>query len=162
MLKTSITCAAEVFVATSLLHREQPGREDFTIREIVDRAKAENLCGELRPGVQVHASTHCVANRPPNPLKHSMLYATGKSTRRLLRRGDDLSPGRNGKHWPELQEVPERYAGLIAEARERYARYDERPKSGEHPLLRLVGLGAEVWKGVSADGYVKALREGWE
>jgi hypothetical protein len=31
-----------------------------------------------------------------------------------------------------------------------------------HPLLQLVGLGAEIWKGVDADEYIRELREGWE
>jgi hypothetical protein len=83
----SITCAAEVFLAICLLHRESPEREDFTVKEIMERVGRENLHGSLRPGTPVHASIHCVANRRPNPLAHSMLYATGKSTRRLLRQG---------------------------------------------------------------------------
>ncbi len=30
------------------------------------------------------------------------------------------------------------------------------------PVLRLQGLGKDIWKGVDPDGYVKGLREGWE
>ena len=81
-VSTDITCATEVFLATALLHREQPGRADFTIQEIVSRASRENITGEMRLGVNVHASQHCVANRAPNPAKHRMLFATGKHTRR--------------------------------------------------------------------------------
>ncbi len=158
----AVTCATEVFLATCLLHREHPEREDFTVKEIVKRAAKENLFGTLRPGVQVHASTHCVANRRPNPLAHSMLYATGKSTRRLLRAGDDVYPGRNEKHWPAAAEVPPRYLDLLEKAKKDYAMKSERHERKPHPLLKLVGLGAEIWRGVDPDVYVRELREGWD
>src|ERR1017187_10024598 len=95
-----IKVADEVFIATALLHKENPDREDFSISEIVTRAAKENLFGELRPGVRVHASLHCVANRAPNPGRYRMLYATGDHTRRLLRSSDNVHPERTGKIWP--------------------------------------------------------------
>src|ERR1700678_1990472 len=78
-----VSCAVEVFLATALLHRENPERQDFSIQEIVNRVARENLTGSLRSGINVHASQHCVANKAPNPAKHRILYATGKNTRRL-------------------------------------------------------------------------------
>lgn len=48
-----ITCGAEVFIATALLHREHIERKDFTIQEIVNRAVRENLAGEVRSGGSV-------------------------------------------------------------------------------------------------------------
>ncbi len=115
-----ISCAVEVFLATALLHREQPERKDFTIREIVNRAGKENLAGEMRSGVNVHASQHCVANRAPNPAKHRMLFATGKHTRRLLLPGDEVHPGRTGRIFPERGEIPEKYLPLLEWAKGRY------------------------------------------
>ena len=88
----AIKVADEVWIATALLHRENPKREDFTVAEIVERVRREHMAGELRPSVQVHAYLHCVANRPPNPGRHRMLYATGKNTRRLFRETDDFDP----------------------------------------------------------------------
>jgi len=123
-----IGCAAEVFLATALLHQEQPHRTDFTIQEIVDRAARENIAGRLRSGVNVHASQHCVANRAPNPAKHRMLFATGKHTRRLLLPGDEIHPERTGKIFPEPGEVPEKYLPLLEWARERYEK--GRPAAG--------------------------------
>jgi hypothetical protein len=115
-----ITCAAEVFISTALLHQEHPERKDFTIQEIVNRAARENLAGELRSGVSVHASQHCCANRAPNPANHRMLFATGRSTRRLLLPSDEVHPDRTGKIFPEAGELPEEYLPLLAWARERY------------------------------------------
>jgi hypothetical protein len=159
---SNIKVADEVFIATALLHRENPHRSDFTLQEIVGRAKRENLYGELRPGVLVHTSTHCVANRPPNPGRYRMLFATGKSTRRLLRAGDAIEAGRDGKILPNTADVPEAYKPLIEWARERYGETPEAAvprRFGD--LLGLRGVGRDVWADDDADGYVQSLREGW-
>lgn len=172
---TDLSCAAEVFLATALLHREQPARGDFTIQEIVSRAARENITGEMRSGVNVHASQHCVANRPPNPSRHRMLYATGKHTRRLLLPGDEMHPERTGKIFPDADELPERYLPLLGWARSRYesakAAVHARSSSDSEPsgqlrwlesLFELEGLGKENWKGINPDEFVRQLREGWE
>src|ERR1700722_6508020 len=77
----AIKIADEVWIATALLHREQPERPDFTVAEIIDRARRESIIGELRPGVRVYVLLHCVANYPPNPARYRVLFATGKNTR---------------------------------------------------------------------------------
>jgi hypothetical protein len=181
---TETSCAVEVFLATALLHREQPGRPEFTIQEIINRAGRENITGELRSGVSVHTSQHCVANKAPNPGKHRMLFATGKHTRRLLLPGDEMHPGRTGKIFPDAGEIPERYLELLSWAKKRYeeggsvagggrAGSDQRPakassapaKTGDQwlgSLLELEGLGKEYWKDVDPDEFVRKLREGWE
>lgn len=179
-----VSCAVEVFIATALLHREQPGRSEFTIQEIINRAARENITGELRSGVSVHASQHCVANKAPNPGKHKMLYATGKHTRRLLTPSDEVHPGRTGKVFPEPGEIPERFLSVLAWARQRYESGTVESNSQHSPdqrnggqlkaegvktperwlesLFQLEGLGAEYWKDVDPDEFVRNLREGWE
>jgi len=178
-----VSCAVEVFLATAILHQEQPSRPDFTIQEIVSRAARENITGEMRQGVSVHASQHCVANKAPNPAKHRMLYSTGKHNRRLLLPGDEVHPERTGKIFPEPGELPEQYLPLLDWAKSRYesARnfaYDRslsttrdslnsttEPKSADRwleSLFELEGLGREHWKGVDPDEFVRQLREGWE
>jgi hypothetical protein len=179
-----ITCAAEVFIATALLHRENPNRRDFTIEEIVMRAARENLAGKHRSGVSVHVSQHCCGNRPPNPANHKMLFATSRSTRRLLLPGDEVHPGRTGKIFPDAGEIPERYLPLLQWAKKRYGQgrtgtglhasvggpkqtnaQKQRPETSEgwlEGLLEMEGLGKEYWKGVDPDEFVRKLREGWE
>ena len=88
--------ADEVWLAAALLHREHPDREDFTVAEIVERARQEGLTPELRPGVYVHALLHCVANRPPNPARYRMLVETAAGRRRLYRPGDPADEARRG------------------------------------------------------------------
>ena len=109
----AIKVADEVWIVTALLHREQPYRQSFRVSEIVRRADQERLNGERRPGVQVHASLHCVANKAPNPATYRMLYATPDGGRRLFRQGDDSHPARNGKIVPERNDVPDAYRHLL-------------------------------------------------
>ena len=158
-----IKVADETFLAAALLHRENPSREDFTITEIVQRAERENLFGELRPGVRIHATLHCVANREPNPGNYRMLYATGKSTRRLLLDGDDIHPQRTGKMFPDPAGVPEGYHELIAWAQKRHHRAHTAGRTRWlGSVLDLVGAGKHLWKDEDPYEYVRKQREGWE
>jgi hypothetical protein len=176
---SDITCATEVFVATALLQREHPNREDFSIQEIVQRAARENITGEIRSGVNVHASLHCVGNKEPNPNKHKMLFATSRSDRRLLRPGDEVKQGRTGKIFPDADEIPERYLPLLEWAKDRY--YNGGKSTPGAPALPSTpsgststgrkhlqafldakGIGIEMAKGIDLDAYLRELREGWE
>lgn len=157
-----IKVADEVWIATALLHREHPDREDFTVEEIVERATREGMTEELRPGVRVHASQHCVANRPPNPGRYRMLIATGKSTRRLFRPGDPYDTNReDAKITPDPEAIPDRYHALLDWYRTEYVRSKSESTSRD-PLLALRGLGRDLWQGVDPDEYVRRLREGWD
>ncbi len=151
--------ADEVWIATALLHREHPERKDFEIGEIVHRADQENLHGSLRPGVRVHATLHAVANRPPNPGRHRMLYATGKHTRRLCRPADPCHPQRTGKLLPERNQIPERYHYLLDWYESEYVTA-EVPETD--PVLALQGAGQVLRAdGEHPDEWVQRLREGW-
>jgi hypothetical protein len=168
MIKTSIDrnielrVADEVWIATALLHREQPGRADFTVNEILERAEKEAKGRELRPGVRVHASMHCVANRPPNPGRYRMLYATGKLTRRLFRAGDTFHPDRDGgKVVPRKEEIPPEYHNLLRWYEDEYMPKASR-RADMDALLALRGSGRKLWADEHADEYVRRLREGWE
>ena len=158
----TIRVADEIWIATALLHREQPEREDFTVEEIVQRAALENLAGIVRPGLKVHAYLHCVANRPPSPAGYRMLFATSAGTRRLYRPTDPAEPARSGKTKPRRGEIAASYEPLL----DWYEReFCQRDISAAHPLdaiLALRGLGKEIWYGIDGDRYVRELREGWD
>lgn len=151
--------ADETWIATALLHREHPDRPDFTVREIVDRAAAEGLVKPVRPGIQVHAHVHAVANRPPSPAALRMLFATVKNRRRLYRDGDETHPKRAGKTVPRRDAIPPEYHYLLDWYREEYNVANERWLSG---LFDLVGTGRALFEGVDPDQYVRNLREGWD
>ena len=110
----SIKVADEVWVGTALLHLEQPDRESFSTAEIVDRVFQEGLHRPLRPGVQVHVSQHCVANKRPNPGNSCMLYETARGQRRLYRHTDEAHPYRmGGKTVPASSDIPAEYRYLL-------------------------------------------------
>jgi hypothetical protein len=159
-----VPVATEAWIAAALLHREQPDRADFTIQEIVARAETENLTGSLRPGVNVHVAVHCVANRPPNPARLRMLFATGKRTRRLFREGDEALPERTGRITPEPESIPSSHRYLLDWYRNEY---NQRPTQSAQRnwlsgVVGLAGAGHAVFSDVDPDRYVAELREGWQ
>ncbi len=160
--KSRLKVADEVWIATALLHREKPTQPDFTIEEIVERARREGLGGPIRPGVYVHVVQHCVANRPPNPGRYRMLFETSPGRRRLLRTGDAYHPAREGaKITPHAEEMPHGYSGLLAWYRDWSSRAVQSALEAD-PLLSLLGSGKHLWAEEHADEYVHRLREGWE
>ena len=159
--KTNIKIADEVWIITALLHREQAQESDFTVEEIVERARKESINGPIRPGLYVHVVQHCVANRPPNPARYRMLFETSSRRRRLFRQGDAYHPAREGaKITPNPVDLPQDYRGLLAWYRDWCATLSR--TAPEDSLLALVGSGKHLWKDEHADDYVRRLREGWE
>ena len=119
------------------------------------------MTGTLRPGVYVHIVQHCVANRSPNPGRYRMLFATAHKTRRLFRDGDTYDPERAGsKTRPDRNNVPDQYRELIDWYERDFRGW--RDSDNEDPILKLRGLGGELWRGIDPDDYVRRLREGWE
>jgi hypothetical protein len=162
VVRGDLRVADEVWIAAALLHREHPEQPDFTIEQIVERARKEGMSQPLRPGVYVHVVQHCVANRPPNPGRYRMLFETSEGRRRLFCKGDSYNPEREGgKITPNMQEIPSPYAGLLAWYEGWSATVPASDKK-EDPLLSLRGSGKQLWAREHADDYVRRLREGWE
>ncbi len=160
--KTQIKVADEVWIATALLHSEQPERADFTIEEIMERAKKAALNDSLRPGVYVHIVQHCVANRPPNPGRYRMLFETAAGRRRLFRKGDSYHPEREGaKLTPEKEDLPYGYSDLLTWYSD-WSSAAASKSSKADPLLSLRGSGKQLWAREHADDYVRRLREDWK
>jgi len=152
-----VKVADEVWIATALLHRERPGEEDFSLKDIEQRLRQENLAGGVRAGVYPHISAHCVANVPPNPGRYRMLVATGPSRRRLFREGDPAHPRRDGsKTHPRRADIPAGYHELVDwyehEWTSRVAHVD--------PLLALAGSGRALWSAEPVDEFIDDLRAG--
>lgn len=160
--KTQLKVADEVWIATVLLHREHPDQLDFTIEQIIGRARREGLCKPFRPGVYVHAVQHCVANRAPNPGRYRVLLETSPGRRRLFRKGDSYHPEREGsKIHPNKEDLPYGYNGLL-NWYEDWCSVAVTKASQADPLLSLRGSGKHLWASEHADDYVRRLREGWE
>ncbi len=91
-----------------------------------------------------------------------MLFATGKLTRRLFRKGDPYNPSREGaKTIPSKDDIPAEYHYLLDWYNSAFS-----PKRVDvertDPILALRGLGKEISTGEHPDDYVRRLREGWE
>ncbi|MGO9338308.1 MAG: hypothetical protein ACLPY1_12450 [Terracidiphilus sp.] len=162
LIERGLKVADEVWIATALLHRENPSREDFAVEEIVERAREEKICEVLRPGVYIHAQMHCVANRAPNPGRYRMLIETRPGHRRLYCAGDPFDPRRKGsKTVPAAMEVPEQYRPLLEWYKE-WCKFRPQDSSRFAALLALEGSGKDLWGGENADDYINRLREEWE
>ncbi len=151
--------ADEAWIATALLHREHPDRQDFTMQEIVRRAEQVAGSEPLRPGVRHHVSYHAVAQTRPNPGRHCLLFATARGRRRLFRPGDPRHPDRRGRDVPQRERLPPAYRSLVDWYRAEYAAHAGQAPTD--PILALRGVGRALWAGEDADAYVARLREGW-
>ena len=160
-VERAISIGDGVWIATALLHREHPDRQDFTITEIRERLARETLAGPIRPGTETHMRLHCVANRPRDPSRLRMLFATGTRTRRLFREGDPYDPSREGgRIVPSADTIPECYRHLLDWYSSEYSPRGDVSKPVD-PILALRGLGKEVWAGEDPDAYVRRLRQDW-
>jgi hypothetical protein len=158
---SSVKIADQVWAVTALLHREEPEREDFSVEEIMARARREPISQPLRPSFHVHVVQHCVANRRPNPGRWRMLVESGPGRRRLYRPGDPYDPAREGaRALPGAGDLPAEYRELLTWYRAEYARPGA-GKPGEDALLALRGSGRALWADEPADAYVERLRAGW-
>jgi hypothetical protein len=156
----SLKLADEVFLVVATLHQENPDAEDFTVQEILAKANELRLNGDVRPGFVTHVRQHCVANKAPNPGEYRMLYATGRARRRLMRSSDVWDRNRQGRMFPEIQDIGPQYFTLVAWARVRYNSYG--PSNVYDALLALVGSGKRLWADESPDEYVARLRSDWD
>ena len=136
----NIRVADEAWLATALLHKENPRSEDFSLSEIRDRAQEEFR--DNRPGVWQHIVSHCVASNPPNPAQYRMLHGTGRGRRRLYRPGDPVHPERHGKIYPEKRDLPERYQSLVDWYLKEYSQLGSKPQGSSNPEVLLHFVGA--------------------
>jgi hypothetical protein len=156
-----VKVADQVWLVAALLHREHADRDDFSIEEILTRARREPVSRPLRPGFHVHVVQHCVANRRPNPGRWRMLVETAPGRRRLYRPGDPSHPAREGaRTLPEAGQIPVEHRELLAWYRTEYGRRPQAAR-GPDPLLALRGSGRALWADEPADAYVRRLRQGW-
>ena len=166
-VKDDIKVADELFVIVALLERENPDRAGFSVKEILERARRENVTGqELRSGLAIHAYEHAVANLKPGSGKYRILYKTRQGKLRLLRAGDDVHSGRTGKIWPNPVELPRKYGELIEWAKDRYNKGENSSGESNPPrwldgIFQMRGLGKKLWGGEDPDQYVRKLRENW-
>ena len=153
----------ETWIATALLQRENPERESFTKDEILERAYQLHPGVPCRPGVAIHISQHCLANARPNPARYRMLYRTRDGRYRLFRESDDYHPQRQkGPMTPKSADLPDDCKSLLDWYHREYLDplMSGLPQdSKEDPLMKLKGLGKDLWKGLGGgDAVIRWLR----
>lgn len=157
-----ITAADLIWIATASLERENPARKGFSHDEIRQRVYSlEPDHGFPDATIRTHITTHCVANKRPDPGKHRKLYMNPDGTYRLYRSGDPCDPGRKeGKTVPDANRIPAKYHDLL----EWYQSGDagHAPTSETDPILALQGIGKELWRELGGgERFIRALRANW-
>lgn len=136
-----LAVADQVWIATALLHHDNPKRNYFSNQEILHSCRNVDREGALRRGISQHISTHCVASEPARPAKHRMLTRMGHGRRRLFRPGDPEHPDRReGRVSPAREELPEKYRHLVEWYENEYARASKE----ERPAPKSRGASAET------------------
>ena len=162
-MQHTLLVADEVWIVMASLHQFNPERTEFPIKEIIEQAEIDNHTNvkPLRSSVKVHIYQHCVANKPPNPGRHRMLFETTNGHRRLYRPGDPCHPRRvGGKDRPNRHEIPKEYHHLLDWYVQEYLKRQD--LETDDPILSLRGLGKEIWANENADEFVQRQRAGWQ
>jgi hypothetical protein len=155
---TDIFLADRIWIAVALLHREFPGREDFSRGEIRSKLNEAGLSSGLKPtSVGAHLKQHLVANLRPSTTGYRMLFETRPGYLRLARHGDYVDPQRRSKQVPRRDELPEKYNPLL-DWYEEWSGHSAERNWEDDPLIRLIGSGKHIWADEHADEYVENLR----
>lgn len=159
--QTVMLVADEAWCGLALLQHENKGRESFSAKEILERVKAERANPDFRPGIQAHIYLHNVANLEPNSARYRMFYKLPSDTYRLFRPGDQAHPSRKGKMKPAREELPQKYHYLLDWYEQEYCGKETAMREDDDPVLKMRGVGKEIWAGTDTDEYVRNLRSNW-
>jgi hypothetical protein len=167
-VETDLLIADRIWIATALLHQQNPSQEFFTKDKIREKLDSEGLSAGIERGtLNAHLKEHLVANVPPSSGKYRMLFESTPGHLRLFRPGDLTHPARiqqrkPSKSIPKRNEIPTQYWPLLDwyDAWCEQAHAPDRPINWEDdPLIRLIGSGKHIWADEHADEYVNRLRE---
>jgi hypothetical protein len=157
-----IKVADECWVALALLTQENPERNSFTSREMLERIRREHVHPEFRQSLHAHIHQHNIANCRPSTARYRMFYRVDDGTLRLYQPGDVPDPDRSGKTHPVRDELPLKYQPLLDWYEQGYCKGEKPAENEPDPILSLRGLGKELWEGVDPDAWVSELRSGWD
>jgi len=104
-LKKSLTTPTVVWLATALLHRDNPQSDAFSAKEIFNKVKQMNLLSVSDSTINMHITSHCVASTKASPDKHRKLTRVQSGWYRLFREGDSFHETRSTGHSAPLAEM---------------------------------------------------------
>lgn len=107
--RKNIPIHVEIWIASRILSEQ---REFFTKKELM--VYIEREFEDTRPGISIHISSCCVANKPSNhPSNYNYLYWISRGEYRIYRDGDNTHPDKIG--WPSqplVEGIPVKYRYL--------------------------------------------------
>jgi len=108
-----ISTAVAVWIAAATLHQQYGINHHFSNQDILNQVIKQGLTGVNNATIQMHISSHCVANNNAMPNKHRKLYRASRGRYRLYRNGDYYNHSRAGGQIAPLPiELPEQYRDL--------------------------------------------------
>ena len=112
--KKSITTPAVVWLATALLHKENPQIDAFQAKEIFHKVKELDLLSVSDSTINTHISSHCVASGKESPDRHRKLTRVRSGWYRLFKEGDPFHETRaTGQIVPLAGMLPLRFSDVI-------------------------------------------------
>ncbi len=108
------TAATAVWIALATLHKGNPKKEAFQVKEIADKIEELGIQNVSDGTISTHISSHCVANKPAQPDTHRKTIRVRRGWYRLFVKGDYYDDTRKKGQIKPLQEtMPERFHDLI-------------------------------------------------
>ncbi|HZQ91968.1 MAG TPA: hypothetical protein VFA60_09265 [Terriglobales bacterium] len=161
-----MTLDNEIWIATALLHRAHPSRDDFTLPEIRSKVIELNPRRAAQPGLNTYLSSHCVAGKPrqQNSIDARILVETGRppARRRLYRDGDPFHPSRSaGKTHPARSALPVEFRSLLDWYENVYCFRPPAAKPQRERIARLRELIGSI-NGEDLDLMKRVIEEGCE
>ncbi len=113
-LKKSITTPTVVWLATALLHKDNPQSDAFSAKEIFHKVKQLNLLSVSDSTINMHITSHCVASGKESPDRHRKLTRVRSGWYRLFREGDSFHETRSiGQIAPLAEMLPSQFKDVI-------------------------------------------------
>ena len=112
--KKSITTPTVVWLATALLHRDNPQSDAFSAKEIFNKVKQLNLLSVSDSTINMHITSHCVASGKESPDRHRKLTRVRTGWYRLFKEGDLFHETRSiGQIAPLAGMLPLRFKDIV-------------------------------------------------
>ena len=113
-LKKSPSTSNAVWLATAILHRENPQSDAFSSKEIFQKVKQMSLLSVSDSTIHMHITSHCVASTKASPDRHRKLTRVQSGWYRLFREDDSFHETRsNGQSAPLAEMLPLEFKDVI-------------------------------------------------
>jgi len=110
----SVSTANAVWLATAILHRENHQKDAFSAKEIFSKVKQLNLLSVSDSTINMHITSHCVADGKASPDRHRKLTRVQSGWYRLYKEGDSFHETRSkGQSAPLAEMIPLEFRDVV-------------------------------------------------